>query len=179
MTDLLKELEAIAGSWGPFSPEARRIRDLIDEAREEANRCTCEPDTYCPVHGERQIPDSELPTAEDVKGILGPPASAGTEEGLEIWLDDYLHKHAESKSSGQMAYEIAEYVTSIRSSCSPAGAERLGLRSDALHQIEMGMEDWKAHGCRNRAQFAESIRSVLAARPVEAPKQPPAGEGKK
>ncbi len=32
-------------------------------------------------------------------------------EAFEVWLDDYLHKYEGHKSSGQMAYEIAEYVS--------------------------------------------------------------------
>jgi hypothetical protein len=38
------------------------------------------------------------------------------------------------------------------------------LLADALHQIEMGMEDWKAHGCRARARFAGNILAALAPR---------------
>jgi hypothetical protein len=38
-----------------------------------------------------------------------------------------------------------------------------GLRPDALHQIEMGMEDWKAHGCHNRHWFAGLILNTLSA----------------
>lgn len=41
---------------------------------------------------------------------------------LEIWLEEFLYKHSDYKSSDQMAYEIAEHVADITGH--PAGEEK-------------------------------------------------------
>jgi len=149
--DLLKASEAIL-SEAPGEQAGLDADDLeVLDAKADYVRARCE-------ELAEWMRDEVMPRIRSLKASLAP--SMQDAPGLEEAIHDYLAEQCVAEAGydlGEITRGVVEAISEIR----------WQVPADALYQIEMGMEDWKQHGNRDRAKFALAILTSLKAVPAQ------------